>query len=280
MTTAGSTKGDVLLQAVAEVARRAGKVALSHFRSRLAVETKHDGSPVTIADRAAEQAAREWIGARFPEDGIHGEELGLHNAQAARRWIIDPIDGTKSFVHGVPLWGTLVAVADGPRIVAGAVYCAAVDELVAAAPGLGCWWNGSRCRVSSEDDLARATVLTTDDRFPGRDARRARWSRLAERAAVARTWGDCYGYLLVATGRAHVMVDDRMHAWDVAPLVPIIEEAGGSITDWRGGAIALPTSDAGSYEGDSIAASGALADEVRSIHLDASDDVEPGVGHA
>lgn len=278
MTTAGSTKGDVLLQAVTELARRAGKVALSHFRSRLTVETKHDGSPVTIADRAAEAAAREWIGARFPEDGIHGEELGLHNAQAARRWIIDPIDGTKSFVHGVPLWGTLVAVAEGSQVVAGAVYCAAVDELVAAAPGLGCWWNGLRCRVSSEDDLARATVLTTDDRFPGRDARRERWSRLAERAAVTRTWGDCYGYLLVATGRADVMVDDRMHAWDVAPLIPIIEEAGGSITDWRGRAITLPTADAASYEGDSIAVSGALASEVRAILVDRDDD--PGVGHA
>lgn len=277
--TTSSTKSDLLLQAVTEVARRAGKVALSHFRSRLSVEVKHDGSPVTIADRSAEESAREWIMTRFPEDGIHGEEFGVHHAHAPRRWIVDPIDGTKSFVHGVPLWGTLVAVAEGSTVLAGAIYCAAIDELVSAAPGHGCWWNGSRCRVSLEPELARATVLTTDDRFPGRDARRARWQRLASHAGVARTWGDCYGYLLVATGRAHAMVDDRMHAWDVAPLIPIITEAGGSITDWRGGAIELP-GEMGAYEGDSIATSGLLAGEVREMLVDVGDDAGTGIGHA
>lgn len=275
-----TTKPDTLLQAVTEVARLAGKVALSHFRSRLSVEMKHDGSPVTVADRAAEETAREWIATRFPQDGFLGEEFGAQNASAPRRWIVDPIDGTTSFVRGVPLWGTLVAVAEGPSILAGAIYCAAVDELVAAAPGLGCWWNGSRCSVSTQDDLGRATVLTTDDRFPGRDGRRERWSRLAEGASVARSWGDCYGYVLVATGRAEAMVDDRMHAWDIAALVPVIAESGGSITDWRGRPVTL-SGDFGAVIGDSIATNAALATVVRDILGDpGSDGTEPGVAGA
>lgn len=223
-----------LMQAVADVARAAGDVALRYFRSGLAVEMKGDGSPVTLADREAEQLAREWIARRFPADGILGEEFGVQNAGADRQWIIDPIDGTKSFVRGVPLWGTLVAVADGDRVLAGAAYFPAVGELVAAATGCGCWAEGVRVRVSPISSLAAATVLTTDDRFPTRPARRTRWEQLARRAAVARTWGDCYGYLLVATGRAEVMVDDIVAAWDAAAVLPVITEAGGVFTDWNG----------------------------------------------
>jgi histidinol phosphatase-like enzyme (inositol monophosphatase family) len=245
------------MQAVAEVARRAGKVAMSHYRSRLSIETKKDGSPVTAADRAAEQAAREWVEGRFPEDGVIGEEYGKSRPDAARQWIVDPIDGTKSFVRGVPLWGTLIAVLEGERVLAGAAFFPAVDELVAAAPGLGCWWNGTRCSVSAVGELAKATALTTDERFPANDDRRARWSALASRVAVSRTWGDCYGYLLVATGRAEVMADDVVAAWDAAPFIPIIQEAGGVFTDWRGS-----TSHAGR---DIIATNALLANEVRTI---------------
>ena len=133
---------DGLLQAVDEVARRAGGVALEAFRKNPAVEWKSDGSPVTAADRAAERAAREWISTRFPADGILGEEMAEHNPGAERRWIVDPIDGTTSFIRGVPLWGTLVAVARGEQVLAGAIFCPAVDELVCAAIGVGCWWNG------------------------------------------------------------------------------------------------------------------------------------------
>ncbi|HZN97468.1 MAG TPA: inositol monophosphatase family protein [Gemmatimonadales bacterium] len=227
------TDTESLMQAVAEVARASGDVALRYYRSGLAVETKGDGSPVTLADRAAEQLAREWIARRFPADGIVGEEFGVQNAGADRRWIIDPIDGTKSFVRGVPLWGTLVAVAEGDQVLAGAAYFPAVGELVSAATSYGCWADGVRVRVSPVSSLAAATVLTTDDRFPARPARRARWEELARRAAVARTWGDCYGYLLVATGRAEVMTDDVVAAWDAAALLPVITEAGGVFTDWN-----------------------------------------------
>jgi histidinol phosphatase-like enzyme (inositol monophosphatase family) len=229
---------ETLLQAVADVARQAGGIALSHYRTRLDVQTKGDGSPVTIADRAAEEAARQWIATRFPGDAILGEEFGASGDESQRhgqrRWFIDPIDGTKSFIRGVPLWGTLIAVARGEEVLAGAVYCPAVDEMVAAAEGAGCWWNGVRARVSEVRDLADATVLVTDDRFREHAERRSRWTSVAAAAGVARTWGDCYGYLLVATGRAEVMVDDLMSPWDAAALVPVVREAGGEFSDWDG----------------------------------------------
>lgn len=251
------TDGARWLEPVAEAARLAGEVALRHFRTGVAVEWKGDGSPVTAADREAERAVREWLAARFPDDAVLGEEYGSTGDPGARRWLIDPIDGTKSFVAGVPLWGSLVAVMEGDRVLAGAVNCAAAGELVVAAVGAGCWWNGSRCGVSRETELGRATVLTTDDRFPDRPVRRARWAYLAERSRIVRTWGDCFGYVLVATGRAEVMVDDRMNPWDAAPLLPIVGEAGGRFTDWRGAETA--------FGGDSIATNGALAGAVRDI---------------
>lgn len=225
---------ETLLQAVAELARLTGKVALARYRTSLDVETKHDGSPVTVADRAAEEAARAWVADRFPGDAILGEEFGASGDERARRWIIDPIDGTKSFIRGVPLWGTLVGVARGDEVLAGAIYCPAVDEMVVAAGGEGCWWNGSRARVSTCGELRDATLLTTDTRFREQPERGARWSALAAGAAVARTWGDCYGYLLVATGRAELMADHLMSPWDAVALVPVIREAGGEFSDWRG----------------------------------------------
>jgi histidinol phosphatase-like enzyme (inositol monophosphatase family) len=247
---------ETLMQAAAEIARLSGDVAFQYFRRDVQVEIKGDGSPVTIADRRSEEAAREWIARRFPGDGVMGEEFGLDGAKAARRWIIDPIDGTKAFIRGVPLWGTLIAVAEGSRVIAGSAYFPAVNELVVAGSGLGCWWNDVRCTVSGIAKLADATVLTTDSRFPSSRVRRDAWSDLASRAAVVRTWGDCYGYLLVATARAEVMVDDRVSPWDAAAFAPIIAEAGGMLTDWTG--VATP------FGGDAIATNAALASEVRS----------------
>lgn len=229
-------RGDLslLLEAAQEVARRTGGVALRHFRSKLTVESKSDGSPVTVADRSAEQTAREWIRQRFPDDGILGEEFGADLPAAKRRWLIDPIDGTKTFVRGVPLWGTLIAVCEGDAVLAGAAFFPAVDEILSAAPGLGCWWNGTRAQVSSIAAIEAATVLTTDGRFTRTPERRDGWQRLASAAGISRTWGDCYGYLLVATGRAEVMVDGLAAPWDAAALYPVITEAGGVFTDWRG----------------------------------------------
>ena len=258
MTAASERQVDgELLEAVSTVARIAGDVALGHFRRGVAVEWKSDGSPVTIADRQAEQAAREWIGRRYPDHGILGEEQGETRSGSKYRWIIDPIDGTKTFVRGVPLWGTLVAIATGENVVAGAAYFPAVGELIAAAPGEGCWSNGVRCRVSSVASLADATVLTTDERFRHTPERVDGWRALAANSAVARSWGDCYGYLLVATGRAEVMVDGIVGPWDTAALYPIITEAGGTFTDWSGRATA--------FGGSAIATNAALAREARTI---------------
>jgi histidinol phosphatase-like enzyme (inositol monophosphatase family) len=237
-----------LMQAAAELARLAGSTALRYWRSELTVEEKADGSPVTRADREAEERARSWIRERFPADGILGEEYGDEPGTSGRRWILDPIDGTKGFVRGVPLWGSLVAVAEGEQVLAGAMSFPALGEQIAAAPGEGCWHNGTRAQVSAIHRLSAATVLAT-----GIDGLRA----LAGHAGLARTWGDCYGYLLVATGRAEVMVDLRMGDWDSACLLPIIEEAGGVFTDLAGRRTA--------FGGSAVATNAALAVEVRRL---------------
>ena len=263
MTSTGSPAS--LLQAAAEVADLAARHAMQWYRTGdhragVTVETKGDGSPVTIADRDAERVAREWLAARFPADGLMGEEFGLERPEARRRWILDPIDGTKAFVRGVPLWGTLVACCEGDTVLAGAACFPVVNELVAAAPGEGCWWNGSRATVSTVSRLASATVLTTDDRFLDRPHRHAPYRALASAAGVARTWGDCYGYLLLATGRAEVMVDDIVNPWDAAAVYPLITEAGGRFTDWRGHDTA--------FGGDVIATNAAVADAARAYLLE------------
>jgi histidinol phosphatase-like enzyme (inositol monophosphatase family) len=256
-----------LMQGASELARLAGDIAHGFFRRDVVVETKTDGSPVTIADRRAEEFAREWIAQHFPRDGILGEELGLDRPEAARQWIIDPIDGTKAFIRGVPLWGTLVAVAEGPHVLAGAAAFPAVNEHLAAGVGTGCWWNDERCTVSVVDDIGAATVLTTSDRFPGEPTRRTAWYDLTTRAAVYRTWGDCYGYLLVATGRAEVMVDNTVRPWDIAAFAPILAEAGGRLTDWQG----APTA----FGGSAIATNQTLARDVRRILGVPLEDNEP-----
>jgi histidinol phosphatase-like enzyme (inositol monophosphatase family) len=245
------------MDAVAEVAGLAGDIANGYYGSNPDIRTKMDGSPVSLADTEAERAAREWIELRFSDDGIIGEELPAVRPHAARRWIVDPIDGTYTFLQTVPLWGTLVAVAEGEEVIAGAAYFPALDEIIVAGRGEGCWWNGTRAQVSTVADLADARLVTTDARFLRDAERRERWMRLQESVKTMRTWGDCYGYLLVATGRADIMVDEVISDWDGAAFVPIITEAGGKFTDWRGRSTA--------FGGDAIATNGELASIVREI---------------
>ncbi len=245
------------LEAAAEVARVAGKVALGYYGKNPEQKIKPDGTQVSVADLEAERTAREWIEKRFPGDGIVGEEFPTVRESAKRRWIIDPIDGTFTFLRGVPFWGTIVAVAEGDDVVAGAVCCSALGEEISAAPGAGCWFNGSRCKVSDTADLSKATLLTTDSRFLGDDSRRERWTRLQNAVGGMRTWGDCYGYILVATGRADIMVDNTVSAWDAAALMPIITESGGVLTDWKGNATP--------FGGDAIATNAALSIQVLEI---------------
>ena len=250
-------EGDNYMNAVAEVATLAGNVAKRYYGKSPEVQLKRDGSPVSAADYDAERSARQWIDKNFPADGIIGEELPTTRESAKRRWIIDPIDGTFTFLQNVPLWGTLVAVVEGERVIAGAAYFPALEETIVAAPGKGAWWNGSRAAVSKVSDLKSARLVTTDARFNRDSSRRDRWLQLQNGVHAVRTWGDCYGYLLVATGRADVMVDDVISVWDGAALLPVITEAGGAFTDWKGRTTA--------FGGDAIATNSLLADVVRQI---------------
>ena len=246
---------DGRLQFALELALAAGGATLPFFRTgQLQVERKRDKSPVTAADKAAEQLAREKIGASYPGDAILGEEFGIVAGETEYEWIIDPIDGTKSFISGVPLYSTLVGmtVAGVPTI--GVIYIPVLGEIVVAAKGMGAWYGAlplagaeasstiqsdgtvelTRCQVSSQRDLEDGLLVTSQvDNFSHRNAESA-YKELEAKAYVTRTWGDGYGYLLVATGRAEVMVDPIVNPWDVAAVAPVIQEAGGKFTTWAG----------------------------------------------
>lgn len=223
-----------LLDFAVTVARDAGDITRRYFRQSLAVERKADGSFVTNADREAERLIRERIEKTFPDDGILGEEEDERPGTSARRWIIDPLDGTYSFVHGVPLFGVLIGLEMEAEPMLGVVNLPVLDELVYAARGLGCFWNGESARVSATESLSEALLLATDfgsceSHGFGRAA-----EALQRKVSARRTWGDCYGHILVATGRADVMLDPVMNVWDCAALLPILEEAGGTFTNWQG----------------------------------------------
>ena len=235
------------LELARAIAREAGRLTLDFFRTDdLVVEHKSDDSPVTAADRAAERLLRERIEAKYPEDAILGEELGERPGTSSFRWIVDPIDGTKSFITGVPLYTTLVGLLEqtpeGQRSVLGVIYAPALDELVYAASGGGAWHEvcggpATAAHVSSVDQLSDGVFLTSEVRSfsTGRPADAMEtYLKLQNTARLARTWGDAYGYLLVATGRAEAIVDPILSLWDTAALQPILEEAGGTFTDWEG----------------------------------------------
>lgn len=223
-----------LLEFATSLAERAGEITLKYYRTNLAVENKADQSPVTIADRESETFLRAEIEKRYPDDGLVGEEFGVKEGRSGRRWIFDPIDGTKTFIRGVPLYGTMLAVEIDGEARIGVICYPATGETLAAAIGHGCFYNGERCSVSRTSDLEKATGLTTDlahfNQYLGAGA----LSRYIGKLGLIRTWGDCYGYLLLATGRADVMVDPIMNPWDVAATLPIVKEAGGMISDLSG----------------------------------------------
>lgn len=257
------------LEAAVRWAREAGDLTLTYYRRRdLAIEFKADASPVTAADRAAEQLLRSRIREFFPHDSVLGEEYGAMVGTSGYQWVLDPIDGTKSFVHGVPLYTTLVAVlaADRPKI--GIIYAPAVGEMVFAAEGGGCWYVDTNAadaaptpaRVSGVRKLKDALFLTTEvmaySTARKKDALPA-YLELQKASRLTRTWGDGYGYMMVAIGRAEVMIDPVMNLWDAAPLQTVIQEAGGHFSDWQGN----PTV----HSGESVATNGLVSEEVIAI---------------
>lgn len=218
-----------------ETAYLAGRLTLGYFQTNVQAEFKADESPVTVADRLAEELIRSRIEARFPRHAIVGEEHGTKEFEgASHRWFIDPIDGTKSFVRGVPLYAVLIGLEIEGRVEVGAVYFPALDEMIAAATGEGCWWNGRPARVSSLPQLNQGVVVFTDVANFGRFNRAAAMERIQSACYYRAGWGDAYGHSLVATGRAELMLDPIMNVWDCGPFPPILREAGGYFGDWQG----------------------------------------------
>lgn len=220
-----------LVEFAVELTRRAGDLTLEWFAaSTLEIEHKGDGTPVTAADRAAERLMREAIGERFPEDTIIGEEEADTRGTSGRTWVIDPIDGTKAFTHRIPLYCNLLAVNDehGPAV--GVINLPALSETVYAGRGLGCFDNGEQASVSDRSTIPGSYLSTCGfDHWPTEQL-----LRVKDHGFTLRTWGDGYGYALVATGRIEAMYDPEVSLWDVAPMPVIIEEAGGRFTDLSG----------------------------------------------
>ena len=241
-----------------EIAREGGKITLKYFNNpSLEIITKSDATPVTLADRETEEFLRKRIRAHFSDDIILGEEFGTDGSNTDRRWILDPIDGTKSFIHGVPLYGVLIGLEQLGKISHGVVYLPALDEMISAGAGEGCFWNGRQCHVSSVTKLEDATFLATNMQRLEQTLSAKAYSELTGRVKLTRGWGDCYGHILVATGRAEIMVDPKMEIWDCGPLGVIVEEAGGRSFDLAGNR----TIDGGSL----ISCTSGIAEEVRTI---------------
>jgi histidinol-phosphatase len=242
------------LDFLSETAYLAGRLTLGYFQTGIQADFKADHSPVTQADRKAEELIRARIEQRYPTHAIVGEEFGLkESADASHRWFIDPIDGTKSFVRGVPLYGVLIGLEIEGRVAAGAAYYPGTDEMLAAADGEGCWWNGRRAHVSAVSNLSEAWITCTDVGSFHTTGRWDAWERLLRSAYFRAGWGDAYGYLLIATGRAEVMLDPIMHEWDCGPFPPIFREAGGYFGDWQGRESI--------YAGEALATNAALKEE-------------------
>lgn len=232
-----------LLAFATDLAYRAGRITLGYFNTGIRPDYKPDDSPVTAADRAAEQFIRAEIEKYYPTHAILGEEFGATSAKSVSlresatesvKWIIDPIDGTKSFLRGVPLYGVLIGLEIDGQIKVGAAYFPGTDEMLCAAEGLGASWNGRRAQVSQVASLDRAYICYTNERNMVRQNRGDAWKRLNEAAYASRGWSDAYGYLCVATGRAEAMLDPIMNIWDCGPFPVIFKEAGGYFGSWDG----------------------------------------------
>ncbi|MCP2732603.1 inositol monophosphatase family protein [Limnofasciculus baicalensis] len=234
----------------------------------LTQETKGDGSPVTIADRSAETLVRERLAEAFPRDGVLGEEFGERAGTSEYRWVVDPIDGTVSFVHGVPLYGTILGLEKDGSPIGGVIVMPALNELVWGAIGLGSWHEleldevgqartSTPAKVSNTSRLSDATLVTTSLDYFEKARAIELYPRLQKSCAVTRGWSDCYGLVLVATGRADASVEPLMKPWDICGAVAIIEEAGGRCTDFAGHRRVT--------SGNAVVSNGALHDQLLAV---------------
>jgi histidinol phosphatase-like enzyme (inositol monophosphatase family) len=240
-----------------DAAYRAGRSTLAHFQTGVGVDLKADASPVTVADRDAERMIRQMIAEAFPHDAILGEEEG-GAVDATERWVVDPIDGTKSFVSGVPLYATLVAYEEEGRPVLGVCYFPALDEMLYAEQGQGAFFNGRPCRVSEKTDLTQSVLACGGPKSMVKYGRWNGFATLSETALATRTWSDAYGHALVASGRVEGMIDPVVSRWDLSAMRIIVEEAGGRFTDFGGG----DPFAAGNEELEAVSSNGILHEEI------------------
>ncbi|QDU80594.1 Histidinol-phosphatase [Polystyrenella longa] len=247
------------LELALKLAEEAQVFILKHYQHKdLEVEVKGDFSPVTIADRGAEELIRKRLAEVHPEDGVQGEEFDDKESQNGYKWILDPIDGTKSFVHGIPLFGTLIGIEKDGEMVAGLCRFPGLDEVVYARRGGGAWWKKGanapeQCHVSTVSKLSESLVCITDIKLWDTKGIRDLLSDLGSEARLLRNWGDCYGHAMVATGRAEVILEPEMNPWDASPFLPILEEAGGHYLNWDG--------EATIYGSNGISVNAALKDQ-------------------
>jgi myo-inositol-1(or 4)-monophosphatase len=205
-----------------------------HAKPEIEIETKPDGTPVTLADKNCEKLLRELIAKKFPEHGVIGEEFGEDRPDAEFVWILDPIDGTKSFIHRVPLYGLLFGLLHEGKPLLGVIEQPVTRQRVVG-DGVLTLYNGQPARVSATRRLADALLLTTDTEDIGKFQNAPAFNRLVQRVALFRTWGDCYGHLMVAAGLGDIMADPVLNLWDIAPLIPVLTGAGARVSDWQGG---------------------------------------------
>lgn len=246
------------LEFIQQTAYQAGQLTLRYFQQGVHPDHKADGSPVTIADRSSEQFIRTAIEQAYPQHAIVGEEFGEKaSTDASHRWFIDPIDGTQSFIHGVPLYAVLIGLEIEGRVEVGAAYFPALDEMLVAASGLGCWWNGRQAHVSAVDCLEDACFTFTSPKGFYTSGHAAPFERLSRQCFHSVGWSDAYGYMLVATGRAEITLDPKMCTWDCGPFPPIFREAGGIFGDWHGQETI--------YAGEALATTPALLPQVLAV---------------
>jgi histidinol-phosphatase len=223
-----------LLRDAEHIAREAGKSTLNYFKKSFDLEFKDDETPVTNADREAEQIIRDLVTRKYPDHGIIGEEFGSDGEEKEVVWVVDPIDGTQSFIHGISMYTTLIGILIEGKPVIGIIYAPAQNEMLTAGIGIGAFLNGNRCNVRNCNELHHASFLSTDIEHVRKHKFNDAFEELLNKTRMHRTWGDAYGHMMVATGRADIMFDPILSIWDAAALLPVVKEAGGSFTDVYG----------------------------------------------